>query len=204
MIKRVIIECEKGFKAFGKVIRPGEVNELNLRQIFDLLKRPKLKIFEVNSDASEKVRLTKDNYMVGIIFKNNPAPALFKPSDEEKNNTDAKEVMETSATVEAEIQPTQNEVNMDASDEEIIPDDVKEEVNNKEVKEEVGSETSAIEEEETTEEITEDSEEESSGEENADDAEVATAEVNESNSNQQIPSNNYPNYHKKNKPYKKR
>ena len=62
MLKQVIVETKKGFKLFGKNIKPNEVNTFNIRQIFSLLGvGGGVKVFELLPDGT-KIRLNKDNY----------------------------------------------------------------------------------------------------------------------------------------------
>lgn len=86
MLKKVIVETQKGFKMFGKCIRNGEENTFNIRQIFTLIGMGKgTKVFEVLPNG-ELLRLNKDNY--DKVNSSVPSVAKTEVDHKEPENID--------------------------------------------------------------------------------------------------------------------
>lgn len=124
MLKTIVVEAQKGFKLFGKNIRPNEVNTLNIRQVFDLLGvGGGIKVFEILPDGS-RVRINKSNY-----DKDNSSSV----SSIAKVEVDNKQLEEIKEGI-----PTQSDVssNEEASEESLRTEDLQESEEAKVVEEE--------------------------------------------------------------------
>ena len=154
MLKKVVVETQKGFKVFGKCVRNGEENTFNIRQIFALLGYGHgIKVFEVLPNG-ERIRLNRDNY-----DKNNVSsvPSVEKtevdhkePENINESNPTQSDVssnedkVETTGPVEEPVSEIVEEPEIIEEEKELVIDATETEVSNDEEEEPVES---AVEEE---------------------------------------------------------
>ena len=108
MIKKVIVESQKGFKIFRKNIKPGDPIDLNLREIFKVLHIGKgIKIFEVLPNG-ELLRLNKYNYDKVNSTKN--IIISFEDKDTHQNTDEPESLLEKTEEDSKPSETNENEI----------------------------------------------------------------------------------------------
>ena len=93
MLKNISVKLHKGIgiKKFGIVIRDGEKNKLNIRQIYKLFcTRAVREIWEHNEKGDKKIRLHITNYKDTIDWDKVSASETSTPSPGNKENSSPK------------------------------------------------------------------------------------------------------------------